>query len=71
MVRPAVHSIKRGTHRSTIALEKAIREFIEVSNENPKPYVWTKSADEILDSIARFCIRTLTEHTGKSLATYF
>ena len=32
--------------------------YIEVNNQNPKPLVWTKNADEILASIARFCKRT-------------
>ena len=50
--------LRRGTHRSTVALERAIKNFIEVSNETPKPFVWTKSADEILASIARYCQRT-------------
>lgn len=50
--------IKRGTHCSTQALEKAIREYLESYNKEPKPFVWTKSADDILDSIARFCQRT-------------
>src|SRR5262249_50397054 len=36
--------IRRGTHRSVATLESAIREFIEVHNEQPKPFVWTKSA---------------------------
>ena len=49
--------IKRGTHRSTIELERAIRKFVTIHNEEPKPFVWTKSADEILDSVARFCKR--------------
>ncbi len=49
--------IRRGTHRSTPALEKAIREYLEVYNEDPKPFVWTKTADEILASVARFCRR--------------
>jgi hypothetical protein len=39
-------------------LEAAIREYIEVHNENPKPFVWTKTADQILASIARFAQRT-------------
>ncbi len=55
--------LKRGTHRSTIALEKAIREFIDVSNENPKPFLWIKSADEILANIKRYCTRILDVHT--------
>jgi transposase len=50
--------LRRGTHRSTIQLETAIKNYIEVANEDPKPFVWTKTADEILDSIKRFCTRT-------------
>jgi transposase len=49
--------IKRGTHRSTRALEAAIREYLTITNETPKPFVWTKTADEILASVARFCQR--------------
>jgi transposase len=54
--------IRRGSHRSVVALEAAIREFIDVNNEAPKPFVWVKSADEILASIARFAQRTLAVH---------
>jgi transposase len=50
--------IRRGTHRSTVELEKAIRGYLDIYNRNPKPFTWTKSADEILDSIKRFCLRT-------------
>ena len=49
--------IKRGTHRSTIELERAIREFVNIHNDEPKPFVWTKTADQILDSVSRFCKR--------------
>ena len=49
--------IKRGAHPSTRALEAAIRAYIAVSNTAPKPFVWTKTADEILASVARFCHR--------------
>jgi hypothetical protein len=49
--------LQRGTHRSTRALESDIRAWIKTWNENPRPYVWTKTADEILDSIARFCTK--------------
>jgi transposase len=52
-------ALKRGVHRSTVELERAIYEFIEVSNEEPRPYLWTKSADDILDNLSRFCGRTL------------
>lgn len=51
--------IRRGVHRSTVELEQAIRHFIDHHNQNPKPFVWTKTADQILDSVARFCKRTL------------
>ena len=50
--------IKRGIHRSTYALEKAIKTYVTFTNENPKPFIWTKTADEILSSVARFCQRT-------------
>jgi transposase len=50
--------IRRGTHRSTRALEDAIRLYLTVYNEDPTPFVWVKSADDILASIARFCLRT-------------
>jgi transposase len=49
--------IRRGVHRSTRALETAIKEYITIANEHPKPFAWTKSADEILASIERFCRR--------------
>ena len=51
--------IKRGVHRSTVELEQAITEYIEAVNEDPKPFRWHKSADEILACIKRFCVRTL------------
>lgn len=50
--------IRRGVHRSTRDLELAIEKFVDATHENPSPFVWTKSADQILDSIARFCART-------------
>jgi len=50
--------LKRGVHRSTRQLELAIQEFIDASNENPKPIKWTKTAEEIFDSIERFIERT-------------
>ncbi len=49
--------IRRGVHRSTRELEAAIRNFIAATNGHPKPFVWTKTADEILASVARFCKR--------------
>jgi hypothetical protein len=50
--------IRRGVFRSVRELEAAIRECIDVHNENLKPFVWTKTADQILASIARFAQRT-------------
>jgi transposase len=49
--------IRRGVHKSVVALEKDIREWIKDWNQNPKPFVWTKTAEEILDSLARYCQR--------------
>src|SRR6266542_4335385 len=54
--------IRRGAHRSVSELERAIRDFLDVHNEEPKPFVWTKTADEILASIARFAQRTHAAH---------
>ena len=50
--------IRRGTHRSTRQLEAAIRDYLAVYNDQPKPFIWSKSADDILASIERFCLRT-------------
>jgi transposase len=50
--------IRRGVFRSVKDLEGAIREYIDVHNEDPKPFVWTKTADQILASIARYAQRT-------------
>ena len=46
--------LRRGVHTSTKQLETDIRSFIERHNEKPKPYRWTKSADEILASVKGF-----------------
>jgi transposase len=55
--------IKRGSHRNVHELETAIREFISVHNQQPKPFQWTKSADQLLASIARFATSTLAAHS--------
>jgi transposase len=49
--------IKRGAHHSVTALERAIYDYVAIAAEDPKPFVWTKTADEIFASIARFCHR--------------
>jgi transposase len=51
--------LRRGVHRSTKELKNAIDNFIQIHNQDPKPFVWHKTADQILDSVARFCKRTL------------
>lgn len=54
--------LRRGVHRSTRELEQTIERYLESSNAQPRPFLWTKSADAILASIARFCQRTLSTH---------
>ena len=47
--------LRRGAHRSVNQLNADIRDWLERWNEDPKPYVWTKTADEILESLASYC----------------
>ncbi len=54
--------LARGAFRSTWALEQAIKHYITTTNTDPKPFVWTKTADQILDSVARYCQRTTDSH---------
>ena len=49
--------LQRGAHRSVRDLNADIRAWIDSWNEDPRPFVWTKTADQILDSIARYCER--------------
>lgn len=49
--------LKRGVHRSVQALEGDIRNWLADWNEHPRPFVWTKTADEILDNVAAYCRR--------------
>lgn len=51
--------LRRGVQRSTKELKNAIPAFINNHNKDSKPFVWHKTADQILDSIACFCTRTL------------
>lgn len=53
----AEQKIRRGAHNSVQALEAGIRDWIRQWNDNPRPFVWTKTAEEILESLARFCRR--------------
>ncbi|MFI7705502.1 IS630 family transposase [Nonomuraea sp. NPDC049480] len=49
--------IRRGVHKSVQALEKDIRDWMDQWNDDPKPFVWTKTAEEILESLAKYCRR--------------
>jgi transposase len=49
--------LRRATHRSVQALNNDIRAWIDTWNDEPKPFIWTKTADQILDSITRYCGR--------------
>jgi len=49
--------LRRGTHRSTKELERAILDWTDSWNDDPRPFVWHKSADEILDTLATYCAR--------------
>ena len=60
--------IRRGSFRSVPQLKAAIQEFIEAHQLNPKPFVWTKSADEILASIARFAQRTVDAQAAQQMS---
>ncbi|MFB6836184.1 helix-turn-helix domain-containing protein [Streptomyces sp. NPDC056361] len=54
--------LKRGVHRSIQALERDIRAWLAGWNEHPRPFVWTKTADEILDKVAAYCRRISDSH---------
>ena len=56
------HALRRGSHSSVSQLRRAIQDYLDTNNDDPKPFKWTKSADRILESIARFAQRTLTAH---------
>ena len=55
--------IRRSTHRSTAELEAAITAYIKAHNDDPKPFRWTKSSDDILAAVQRFCQRTIELQT--------
>src|ERR1700757_1747949 len=58
--------IKRGVHRSVDQLKADIAAFIHAHNDDPKPFIWTNSADAILHTIARYCSDTLAVHAATS-----
>jgi transposase len=49
--------LRRGVHKSVQALEADVRAWIADWNQHPRPFIWTKTAEEILDSLARYCRR--------------
>ena len=55
-------ALKRGSHTSIPQLRKAILDYVEVHNEKGKPFKWTKNADEILEKVRRFGLRTQKLH---------
>jgi transposase len=58
-------ALRRGVHRSVEELERDIHAFILATNAEPKPFRWVKSADAILASVKRFCLRTLGPETNQ------
>ena len=60
--------IRRGAYRSVTQLKAGIQEFIDAHHQDPKPFVWTKSADEILASIARFAQRTADAQAAQAMS---
>ena len=49
--------IRRGVHRSVADLKDDIEQWVKLWNDDPRPYVWTKTADQILESLAAYCQR--------------
>jgi transposase len=54
-------ALRRGSHQSTRELRDAIERYIGATNDEPTPFVWTKTADEIIAAVSRFCARTLAQ----------
>lgn len=54
-------ALRRGSHQSTRELRDAIERYIGATNDEPMPFVWTKTADEIIAAVSRFCARTLAQ----------
>lgn len=59
-------ALRRGSHLDVRELRDAIERYIAETNDDPKPFVWTKSADEIIASVARFCARTLDQAKARA-----
>jgi transposase len=63
-----IKQIRRGSFRSVPQLKAAIQEFIDAHQADPTPFVWTKSADEILASMARFAQRTIDARAAQPMS---
>ena len=61
--------LRRGVFRSTRELEQAIEQYIDQHNAASKPFIWTKTADQLLATIARFCHGFITQDTRVGSAT--
>ena len=57
-------ALRRGSHTNTRELQRAIVDYIDVTNDEPKPFVWSKTADDIIASVARFAARAVDEANG-------
>lgn len=55
-------ALRRNSHRNVRELEAAIRRYLDATNDMPKPFVWTKTADQILAKVARFANSTIEAH---------
>jgi DNA segregation ATPase FtsK/SpoIIIE-like protein len=62
---PTRKQIQRGVHTALRRLEADIRTFIDLHNKSPKPFKWTKSADQILASVKRFCYKAQQTSCGE------
>jgi hypothetical protein len=67
------NQLRRGAYQRVPKLKAAIQEFIDAHQEHPQPFVWTKTADQILASIARFAQRTFdlqaAQHVSRTTGT--
>ena len=50
----SLRKLRRSAHHSVRELEAAIQAWIEAWNDNPRPFLWAKTADEILENLARY-----------------
>ena len=59
-------SLRRSDHRGVQELEKDLRDWLTTWNENPKPFIWTKTADQILKSLGNYRNDLTTQDTRTS-----